>query len=540
MQEKPSNLYWSKAHNLLHEGNADLQHFPTPLFQFGKAKQDISLSKRERRRLGIGISLPSIPTNSKGKRVFGIGSHRPRGATRHSDPIHLATLNGEHAFMQMLIKGNAVTDIDCRDGNMATCLHIAVEKNDKIATQMLVEAGAALSLNDYETPLHCAVRMDHTDLVRYLIRQGASLVTKDTNSKSVMDVSIRKIVMNDTFANGVLRPITVQQEEIDYDGTTTNKKKKKKKNKKKKKKKKKKTEQLYEQMRTMSTWDHGKQLLHDKNLHQEKRKNAHLLSRLILKEDLTEAKNLMGNFVSSNEPDPNDYGRSAVTYAAMYSNPSTVEWLVKESGARPSSKDGRIAEQYGRKKSAAFLKNWPTLCQQKIQEQQKQTLQNYQKASVLRSQEANSKNALHFLRTFLAEGKVRHGYRFKKRLIRSLRHLEKCPLGPADDFVELGRVLRDLLPHSWGKDAWFAFQNATIAAKSKENMTKTFGGNVGGGNQLYRLAQQGNQGQIIKNPGQNWGIQKKSRIRKVPPPPPRDYSCLVSGNRHEKEYIPGI
>ena len=65
-----------------------------------------------------------------------------------------------------------------------------------------------------------------------------------------------------------------------------------------------------------------------------------------------------------------------------------------------------------------------------------------------------------------------------------LKKIEKCPLGPADDFVELGRVLRDLLPHSWGKDAWFAFQDATIAAKSKENMTKTFGGNVGGGNRF--------------------------------------------------------
>ena len=537
------NLYWSKAHNLLHHGSKDLEHFPENLFQFGKAKRDISLSKRERRRLGIGISLPSINNNSsnRGKRVFGIGSHRLRGATRHSDPIHLATLNGEHSFMQMLIKGNAVKDIDARDGNMATCLHIAVEKNDIVAVRILVEAGAALSLNDYETPLHAAVRMDHTDIVRFLIRAGASLETNNTQSKNVMDISLRKVLMNDKFANGVLRPITVQKEELDYDGTKKNNNKRSKKSKKQKKVKIE-VQQLYEKMTTMASWDHGQQLLHDASLHQKKRKNAQKLSRLILKEDLSNAKALIGNFgASANQPDPYDFDRSAVTYAAMYANPSTVEWLVKDTGARPTTQDGRTAEQYGRNKSATFLQNWPTQFQSELEEQQKRTLLEYEKATELRSQEANAKQSLSFLRKFLSEGRVRHGHRFRERLIRAFRHLEKCPLGPADDFVELGRILRDLLPHSWKKEVWTAFQDATIAARSKENMTKTFGGNIGGGSTLHKLSQQGHQGEVFKRPGERWSSNRTGKRRtRIPPPPRRDYSNLVTGPRHAVEYVPGI
>ena len=267
-------LYWSKSNHLLSNGDTDLKHFPTPSFQFGSAKKDVSLTKRERRRLGLGpgSKLPALSQGASKKRVFGIGKHRPRGATRHSDPIHLATLNGEHALMRTLIGGNTVKDIDVRDSNMATALHIACEQNDLEAVTILVNAGAALNLNDYETPLHCAVRMDHTDIVRFLIRKNASLETKSTEGVDALKLSLRKIVMNDKFAHGILRPITVENEILDYDGTKRDgggsSNKKKNKNKKKVEEKK---EQMYEKMRTMSTWDHGDQLIYDASLEKKKK-----------------------------------------------------------------------------------------------------------------------------------------------------------------------------------------------------------------------------------------------------------------------------
>jgi ankyrin repeat protein len=524
-------LHWSKSNLLLDHGKDELQHFPEKLFQFGQCKQDLSLTKRERRRLDRkNTKLPPIENKKKGK-------NKPRGATRHSNPLHLATLRGEHDLMNILIKGNAVK-IDSRDGNAATSLHIATEQNDLKAVEILVDAGASLDLNDYETALHCAVRMDHTEIVRYLIRKGASLSINNLDSINAFDLSMRKIVGNEKFANGILRPITTQKETIDYDGS-----------------KKYVIQQKYEKMRTMSTWDHGEKLLHDMKNKREKRVGAQKLSRLVLKENLNQAKAMIGEFgAGCVKADPDDYGRSALTYAAMYSNPSTVKWLVKEAGAKPSAKDVEQAD--GRSK--IFLSTWPEQMQQEMYRKQKQTLDNYNHATILRSYEANAKAGLHFLRSFLSSGKVRYGHNFKSKIIMSLRALEKCPLGPADDFFELGRILRDLLPNSWGSEAWNVFQDALIAARRKE------GGIVGGGDRLHRLKQQGNQGEILRV-GQMRRVWKRRNDKEnrqrhystslssldggrygqwgrkfVPPPPPRDYSGLITGARYEKEYVPGI
>ena len=297
-------------------------------------------------------------------------------------------------------------------------------------------------------------------------------------------------------------------------------------------------------MRTMSTWDHGEQLLYDSLLERKKNQNSQKLSRLILKNNLSDAKKLIGDIcVSSNEPDPDDYGRSAVTYAAMYSSPKTVEFLLM-TGATATKNDELAALKNGKNKNAQLLQTWPQKFHDNLNKQQQTSLLEYEQATILRAQEANAKHALHFLRNFLRIGRVRHGHRYEKKLISSFHHLEKCPLGNPDDFVELGRILRTLLPEAWNdtSEVWNAFQNATIAARSKYNMTQTFGGKVGGGTILFKLAQQGNQGEVFKAPGQqNWlGKSVLRSSRSPPPPPPRDYSCLISGPRYDKEVLPGI
>ena len=513
-------LQWSKSNILLHHGSKELQHFPEQLFQFGQCKQDLSLTKRQRRRLA-GIHLPSIERKKKGK-------HQPRGATRHSNPLHLATLSGEHELMKVLIGGNAIKDIDARDGNTATALHIAAEQNDMTAVKILVAAGASMNLNDYETPLHCAIRMDHTEMVRYLIRQGASLETTNLESTNGFDMSMRKIVGNHKFAHGILRPITVNQQDLDFDGST-------------RKAKSSHVTQEYEKMKSMATWDHGQKLLRDIKNRRIRKQGAQKLSRLVLKEDLQDAKEMIGDYgIGCNEPDDDDYGRSALTYATMYSPTKTVKWLVKEAGAQPRPSDYTVQS-----KSSAFLASWPKEFDRQLKEKQEQTLLDYERATILRSYEANAKAGLHFLRSILHDGKIRYGHNLKSKIILSLRALEKCPLGRADDFVELGRIVRDLLPNSWGHEAWYAFQDATIAAQNKENMAKTFGGTVGGGGVLAQLDQQGIQGELLsfKKQQEKSNIKKRRKKRRngrIPPPPPRDYSGMVSGPRYDKEYIPGL
>ena len=559
------SLRWSRSDHLLRKGNDILRNFPSTSFRFGAAEAERRRNPLKVRRtklralpadLDPGAAAADLD-NATPSRV-GIGKHKARSLNRYSDPIHMTAFRGDHEQMEMLIKGGAVREIDKRDGNMATPLHIAVEQGDLAAVKILVEdGGASLSLNDYETPLHTAIRLDHTHIVRYLIRQGADLDVKSLESKSGMDVSMKRVLFNDTFAAGVLRPITVETEELDYDGTQLRKRKKRKKKHKndrkhrkdekdrkrkqtKEDKKKKKKKQLYEQMREMANWDHGKKLVLDIELDRKRRAQVAKLGLAVLSDNLALANTM--ELERANDPDPLDVGRSALTYAAMFGDSKTVQWIVRDAGAKPTDADVEAARACCRSKSVTFLEQWPAEVEHLQHVADARMRAKFREATTLRAQEAAAKQGLHFMRELLREGRVRHGTRFKNRLVNSLEALAACPLGPADDFLELGRLVRDILPDCWGPKAWAAYQRATVAARSKENLKKRGARDVGGGG-LVDLAKQGHQGQLIMPPGQSWkkGAAQQRQEAVVgrcgwrPPPPGRDYSGMAGVIRRAGE-----
>ena len=102
-----------------------------------------------------------------------------------------------------------------------------------------------------------------------------------------------------------------------------------------------------------------------------------------------------------------------------------------------------------------------------------------------------------------------------------------CPLGPAGDFLELGRVVRDLLPDAWGEQAWKSYRKALVAARSKESGS------------VPELRKQGVQGEMLMlKPGQPFVKQPPQACRGPSgtirvPPPGRDYSGMAGVTREK-------
>ena len=539
-----SDLLWSRSDHLLEAGSDLLCNFPAPGgFHFGSA---FDRNPQKSRRVELR-PLQDDMLNIRKR----IGKDKPRLVTAHSHPFHRATLRGDHDLMKLLLRGNTFKEIDMRDGNLATALHIAVEQGDLAAVKILVEAGSSLSLKDYETPLHTAIRMDHTDIVRYLIEAGASLEVCDSDRRTAMDLSMRKITTNDKFANGILRPITgvkiigegssaIWDKEIARKLAKAEAKAKEKARRMRLHGKYnskhirsgscKHTTQLYEEVRDMHTWDYGKSLLFEKKLADKKKQISQKLGRVILKNDLTEAKEILAQNPDASIPDTNDRGRAPLTYASMFATPDTVKWLVNDVGVHPREQDVKAAHQCGKGKNVNILKGWPVMLEARSRAVELRVKEQYEEATALRAKEAAAKQGLEFLRGLLRDGKVQHGKRFEHRLIQSLDALEACPLGPAADFLELGRIVRELLPDAWGKNAWASYRRALVAARSKAKSS------------VRTLRKQGDQGDLNleQQPGQSWINDSASyqnyhhTVTTMPlmhPSPDRDYSGMVGVSR---------
>ena len=108
-----SDLVWSRSDHLLEAGGDLLRNFPSSAFHFGSA---FDRHPRKRRR----IKLRPLEKDDELSVQARIGKSKPRSLTKHSDPFHRATLHGDHDLMKLLLRGNAVKEIDKRDGNMAT------------------------------------------------------------------------------------------------------------------------------------------------------------------------------------------------------------------------------------------------------------------------------------------------------------------------------------------------------------------------------------------------------------------------------------
>ena len=103
--------------------------------------------------------------------------------------IHQAAKDGNiKAVKQHLDAG---TDVDAKDTNGWTPLHIAVLNGQKETTEILIAEGADVNAGDKITPLHYAAQYGEMEIVELLISKGADVNAKNYERKTPLDRAIQ-------------------------------------------------------------------------------------------------------------------------------------------------------------------------------------------------------------------------------------------------------------------------------------------------------------------------------------------------------------
>ena len=141
---------------------------------------------------------------------------------------HYAALRGHGAFLEVLLgqvndddasvgtgasvdAGDVdVVDIDARDEEQATPLHLAAGKGALGAAQVLVRLGAGVNLTDKDgwTPLHRAARYGHREVAHLLVSRGAKVGMQSKHGKTA--AALAKDQGHDDVADFLLSRLSVQ------------------------------------------------------------------------------------------------------------------------------------------------------------------------------------------------------------------------------------------------------------------------------------------------------------------------------------------
>jgi len=110
--------------------------------------------------------------------------------TRGSDDaiFYAAKKNDMTRIKEILANG---TNVDHRNFNGETVLHIAASQGDLSLVEYLVNQGAAINAPTAKMwlPIHHAIRFDHPDVANYLITRKASLLAKTSDGMTALDLA---------------------------------------------------------------------------------------------------------------------------------------------------------------------------------------------------------------------------------------------------------------------------------------------------------------------------------------------------------------
>lgn len=103
-------------------------------------------------------------------------------------PLHIAAESGLHEIFEDLLRSGG--DVYARTILKETALHLAVKFPNIV--RLLIDASADLNAKDYNeaTPLHLAVRADSITTIKLLLRAGADLDAVDENDKTPLHYAI--------------------------------------------------------------------------------------------------------------------------------------------------------------------------------------------------------------------------------------------------------------------------------------------------------------------------------------------------------------
>ncbi|KAL6809562.1 ankyrin repeat-containing domain protein [Trichoderma sp. SZMC 28015] len=104
------------------------------------------------------------------------------------NPLHIAAESGVHEIFEDLLRSGG--DVYARTILKETALHLAVKFPNIV--RLLIDASADLNAKDYNeaTPLHLAVRADSITTIKLLLRAGADLDAVDENDKTPLHYAI--------------------------------------------------------------------------------------------------------------------------------------------------------------------------------------------------------------------------------------------------------------------------------------------------------------------------------------------------------------
>ena len=110
-----------------------------------------------------------------------------------STPLHIASLNGQEQVVELLINRGAEVNATSEIGGW-TPLHMAASKNHIQVVSFLIKKGAdedAKAIIGGWTPLHWAALEGHKDIVELLIKLGANINSKDNMGNTPLDLAIQ-------------------------------------------------------------------------------------------------------------------------------------------------------------------------------------------------------------------------------------------------------------------------------------------------------------------------------------------------------------
>ena len=197
------SIYYSYTNSLFHFRHSayfDSDSFFTPKFSEEEAKillkirSIIESTKSEARKIEEAVEASDLETVKRLIKRKKIDPNQIKYIEHHFTLLHLAARHSKDSrVIEALIK--AGTDINTKDLEGDTALHIAARFNNEPATRALIEGGGDLTIQNNwgETALHIAANKNFRDIAKVLIetKNKNILIIKNNQGDTALFIAVR-------------------------------------------------------------------------------------------------------------------------------------------------------------------------------------------------------------------------------------------------------------------------------------------------------------------------------------------------------------